>query len=63
MKPDLTNFPAELKAERVWCLWRYEIKDKGEPTKVPYRDLVTPARPQQHYGRHWMLRHRWPRVD
>jgi hypothetical protein len=41
---DLAHFPAELKRERIWCNWRYEIREDGKPTKVPYRDLVARAK-------------------
>jgi len=35
--PDpILAFPAELKACRVWCLWRYEERN-GEHAKVPYQ--------------------------
>ena len=31
------NIPDELKQYGSFCLWRYEQRDKGKPTKVPYQ--------------------------
>lgn len=36
---DLSNFPEQLKLERIWCLWKYEWRD-GKNTKVPYQNLA-----------------------
>jgi len=32
----IPQFPATFKAQKVWCLWRYEERD-GKQTKVPYQ--------------------------
>jgi len=32
----IPQFPSELKALPIWCVWRYEPDAKGEQTKVPY---------------------------
>jgi putative DNA primase/helicase len=37
------SFPAELKCQRIWCMWRLEADRNGKLTKVPYRDLVYKA--------------------
>jgi len=39
----IPQFPAELKAKCVWCLWRYEERN-GKRTKVPYQVTRLPAR-------------------
>src|SRR5437879_6404111 len=39
----IPQFPAALKAKRVWCLWRYEKRD-GKQTKMPYQVSRVPAR-------------------
>jgi putative DNA primase/helicase len=31
-----TQFPASLKALKIWCLWRYKDRD-GKRTKVPFQ--------------------------
>lgn len=31
------NIPTELRLYNSWCLWRYEEKENGEKTKVPYQ--------------------------
>jgi hypothetical protein len=33
---EYASFPAEFKAQSIWCLWRYEERD-GKQTKVPYQ--------------------------
>src|SRR5262249_6358768 len=30
----LEKFPEQLRRKRVWCIWRYEVRD-DKPTKVP----------------------------
>lgn len=32
----IDNLPKELRANGLFCLWRYEQDEKGRPTKVPY---------------------------
>lgn len=33
---NFSAIPAELRELRQWCLWKYEDKGSGKPTKVPY---------------------------
>lgn len=37
------NFPAELRALKQWCLWRYEDVGAAKPTKVPYQPNGKPV--------------------
>lgn len=32
----MNNLPKELRAKGLFCLWKYEPDEKGNPTKVPY---------------------------
>lgn len=42
------NIPAELKALRQFCLWRYEDVGAAKPTKVPYSINGKPASVNDH---------------
>ena len=43
MKPRFNNLPLSLQQKALFCLWRYELDQKGRKTKVPYN----PNRPRQ----------------
>lgn len=34
------SIPQELKEMDIWCVWKYEQRENGKPTKVPYNPMT-----------------------